>query len=164
MMNPIDIAWFAGIFEADGNGRVNIRPNGTCHGANITVTMIDKECIDRIHARLGIGNVYGPYGPTTAGNLTWRFQITDRQELARICLGIYPLIGPKKGSQIVKIADYLYDHIPRPRNCEHCDGEYTPNGFRGSASRSKYCSPNCVKNAYRKRKKLSQLKAAQEHE
>lgn len=148
-MNPIDIAWFAGIFEADGHGKVN-RSGGT-----ICVTMIDKECIDRMKSRLGIGNVYGPYGPTSAGNSTWRYQITDRQELARICLGIYPLIGPKKGAQIAKIADYLYDHLPRAQICESCGGEYIPNSFRGSASRSKYCKQSCNSKAFRKRRRES---------
>lgn len=159
-MNPIDIAWFAGIFEADGHGKVN-RSGGT-----ICVTMIDKECIDRMSSLLGIGNVYGPYGPTKAGNPTWRFQITDRKELARICLGIYPLLGPKKGAQIAKISEYLYDHLPHPQKCENCKEDFVANTFRGTASRTKYCSTSCLHKAFRKRKKerLSQLKISEQLE
>lgn len=152
-MNPIDIAWFAGIFEADGNARVNVRPDGTSHGCVMSVTMIQKDVIELIKERTGLGTVLGPYGPTSAGNETWRWHCTDQKELARICLAIYPMLGKYKASQISKIADYLYDHLPRARNCDECGEEYTPNSFRGSASRSMYCGQKCTSRAYRARKK-----------
>lgn len=146
-MDPINIAWFAGIFEADGHGKVN-RSGGT-----ICVTMIQKDVIELIYERLQIGKVYGPYGPTSAGNETWRWQCTDRQELARICLGIYPLLGSHKGAQISKIANYLYDHLSKAKNCVECGIEYMPNSFRGSASRSIRCSRTCNSRAYRRKKR-----------
>lgn len=152
-MNPINIAWFAGIFEADGNARVNSRKDGTSHGCIMSVSMIQKDVIELIHARLGIGTVLGPYGPTSAGNPVWRWHCTDQRELARICLAIYPLLGQYKAGQICSIADYLHDHLPRAQNCEHCGDEYMPNPFRGSAKRSKYCKPSCNSKAWKLRQK-----------
>lgn len=152
-MDPINIAWFAGIFEADGNARVNIRTNGTSHGCIMSVTMIQKDVIEMIKERTELGTVLGPYGPTSAGNETWRWHCTDQRELARICLAVYPMLGSYKAGQISSIADYLYDHLPRAKNCIECGIEYMPNPFRGAASRSTRCSSTCNSRAYRRKKR-----------
>lgn len=153
-MDQVNIAWFAGIFEADGNARISSRRDGTVHGCVMSVTMIQKDVLELIKERTGLGYVLGPYGPTSAGNPTYKWQCTDRKELARICLAIYPLLGKYKSGQIETLSEYLYDHLPRMKVCIQCGKGYMPNPFRGSASRSKYCESKCVKKAYKERMKL----------
>lgn len=145
MMDPVDIAWFAGLFEGEGNARV------ARSGGMMTISMTDKDVIDMIPQRIFLGKIYGPYGPTTSGKDVWRWQLTDREGLARLCLAIAPLLGQRRKDQLMIISNYLYDHLSRPQNCINCGIKYTPNNYRGSASRSIYCSSKCNKASWRQR-------------
>ena len=66
-----DLAWAAGFFE--GEGTFYVRRERGKPNATVTLTQVDREPLDRFCEIVGIGKVYGPYGPYS-GNRKPYFQ------------------------------------------------------------------------------------------
>lgn len=49
----MEIAWAAGLFEG----------GGSISGARLQLKMVNEESVRRFNAAVGVGKVYGPYGP-----------------------------------------------------------------------------------------------------
>lgn len=50
---PIEMAWAAGLFEGEGS----------IGAKRLQLKMISEESVRRFGAVIGVGKVYGPYGP-----------------------------------------------------------------------------------------------------
>lgn len=107
MWDSIDIAWMAGIIEGEGCIR-------TRRGLNpsVVVEMTDKDIIDRLHFINNGGSVSERKKKQDHHKQSWSWSLCSRQEVARLLLAIYPLMGQRKQHQISECTDAFL----KPRN------------------------------------------------
>lgn len=107
IMDKIDIAWLAGLIEGEGCIRVhNIR------NPRITVEMTDKDIIDRLQSITESGSIAKRKKKQLHHKQAWTWSLCTREDVARVLLAIYPLMGERKKAQISKCADAFLS----PRN------------------------------------------------
>jgi len=133
---PTDMAWFTGLFVGEGNTRIA----GT--QAVMTISMTTKDTLDQIMERIGVGKLYGPYGPTTRNRPIWRWQVSDMLELRELATAMRPWLDESKTRQVDRVLTFI-DERRKPKVCPVCLSEF---GHR--SLKKKYCSQACNKKAW----------------
>lgn len=96
---PQDWYWLTGIYEGEGSLSRNGKKNG--HGLQLTVTMKDKDTIDRLRSVSGVGSIEGPY---KRDNPNWsdmyRWSVRKREDVFHCIKGMWDNLGLRRKSQI----------------------------------------------------------------
>lgn len=148
MWDQVTIGYLAGLI--DGEGYIKVHK----HGVQISVISTDYDIIERAHDMSGIGTIQGPYFNKNRVKPNWRWCVSPKKDVARLLCAITPLMSERRRmTQILPAAEYISDHIPRPKVCERegCDNVFTPE--EGLQLRRKYCTRACTNKAYKMRKK-----------
>ena len=143
-MNPVDIAWFTGLFE--GEGCFSIEKNGN---TKLAISMTDPDVIDRVKSLFPKCQNMQPIQPkpvrdfysTPKVRYTWR--VSDPDEVRRITEMMLPWLGERRTAK----AQMLLEHLAtRPgtgsfqRNKTHCAQrhEYTPENTMPRSESAQY--------------------------
>jgi len=140
----IEIAWAAGFFDGDGwigiyrPKRAVKYPSQALPHLQLTFTQADRQVLDRFRNAVGVGKVYGPYGPyKQPRSPMWVYRAEWLQAQA-VAAMLWKFLSPVKRRQT---AEALRAHhevhrkgqrkIPRLRT--HCGAghELTPENTRG---------------------------------
>ena len=92
MLSPRDIAWAAGLFE--GEGSFGTRPQGI----TASITMTDRDVIDRFSALFPFGTRYERILPS--GKTAYRWCVTKQSAAAGLMMTLYALMGSRRQSKI----------------------------------------------------------------
>lgn len=107
-MTPTEIAWLAGIVEGEGTILVRGRT-----GVSVKVAMTDEDVVRRLHEVTGVGLLGGPFWSNNSTKPVWRWDLHRGEDVARILLAIYPLMGVRRGARIAEAADRLASRFLR---------------------------------------------------
>jgi hypothetical protein len=160
-LNPIDVAWFAGLFE--GEGCIH-RPNSTvCH---ISIRMTDRDIVERAEALFPMPNGIRCYkqngGLGTKPLYEWN--IARHAEVVRILGLILPYLGTRRTGRALALMEYIANRPGQgsfERNKTHCPKghEYTPeNTYRSPCGRGGRMCRICIQD--RNRRKSSERSEA----
>jgi len=147
IMDSVDIAWVAGIFEGEGT----ISFSGSY--PQIAVSMTDFDVISKLGEVTGLGTItkrrlQEPY------KQQWTWGVWNRRDVARLLCAISPLMGQRRRERIAGAAELLSRRPLKtgPQVTKPC-------GTKAAASRHRYhgekvCGP-CLKAeaAYLRRQK-----------
>lgn len=97
-----EMAWAAGFFDGEGTAYA-YRPEAKARRASLTIAQVDRFVLDRFQRAVGVGKVYGPYGPY-AGNRKPHFQwkSATSADTAAVLRALSPWLSPIKKQQIQK--------------------------------------------------------------
>lgn len=98
--DPFELAWLAGIIE--GEGCIYFVNRRGWRGG-IRVHMTDEDVVRRCLAVTGLGFIYA--GTTPAGRPAWHWNVTRRDDCARLLLALYPLMGKRRQAKIAETAE-----------------------------------------------------------
>ncbi|NJK88108.1 MAG: hypothetical protein HC923_01085 [Myxococcales bacterium] len=94
--------WLAGIYEGEGSITRNGRRGGC--GMQLTVTMKDRDIIERLRMVAGVGTVEGPYRRT---NPKWadmhRWSVRRREDVLYVLNGIWENLGTRRRQQANRV-------------------------------------------------------------
>ncbi len=94
-----DWLWLAGIYEGEGSLTRNGKRDG--HGMQLTVTMEDKDIIDRLATVAGRGTVCGPYKRDNPNwSDMWRWAVRRREDVLYVVNGMWDQLGQRRKAQI----------------------------------------------------------------
>lgn len=143
---PLQIGYIAGL--VDGEGCI-----AKSHGRPLlTVTVTDKDIIERLVAYSGLGTVLGPYKYRSNEKQLWRWNVGKRDDLLMILQAIRPHMCARRVAKIDEALDILNGSIVTESKCRHCSVIFEPDRFKDG--RQKYCSPACGRH-YRYKKALN---------
>lgn len=119
-INREDLAWAAGLFDGEGHthGPLQRRTRKTGRTPpRIDICQIDRFVLDRFQSSvLGLGKIYGPYGPYQPRRSVWWRFVTNRFEHSQavICL-LWPWLSPLKKQQSKEaLASFYAAPVGRP--------------------------------------------------
>lgn len=145
-MDTIDIAWVAGVVEGEG---ALCATSG--NSSELKVLMTDEDVIRRLHAVTGLGNVNGPIHHKNGGKPLFAWKVSNKRDLARILLAIYPLLGKRRQGQVATLADRLMRlrgrGEPYCRVCGAADWYVYPN-------RNRQCRPCALRLVHARKQRL----------
>lgn len=87
------MAWAAGLFEGEGT----ITYMTKSRRARLAVKMTDEEAVRRFESSIGVGKVYGPYGPykSQLGNLPTWYWAADGNAAVEAADKLLPWLGSR---------------------------------------------------------------------
>lgn len=107
IMDAIDIAWFAGIFEGEGTIYLNDRGGKSKPSPIMRVRMCDEDIINRIQQVTGVGTVIKETNLTVNRKTIYVWQTGNKRNIARLLLAIAPLLGDRRKNRILELSDHL---------------------------------------------------------
>lgn len=117
-LDPLAIAWAAGIIEGEGSIQAAVRKTRRdAHGENIAirvrVVMTDLDTVTKLRDVFGIGRVL-PYRNTKGlgTKQLHRWDASARGDITLVCDAIYPWMGERRRAQIDRLRDLLASHPP----------------------------------------------------
>jgi hypothetical protein len=77
--------------------------------------MIHEESVRRVHAAIGLGKVYGPYGPYTSqfGSKPVFMWVVDQDEVAEAIELLRPHLSEWAAKRLDRTADERINDVPR---------------------------------------------------
>jgi len=116
------LAWAAGFFDGEGSMVAGTKRQRSVAYAQIGQS--DRQVLDRFCAAVGVGKVYGPYGPyKTSGNaLATKPHFTYRTrgygEAQQVVCALWQWLGDEKREQAVRALRQVqqYPAVPQRRN------------------------------------------------
>ncbi|MCA1843275.1 MAG: hypothetical protein LC792_08815 [Actinobacteria bacterium] len=114
-MDMVDIAWLAGLVEGEGT---IVLPSAYPNSVALTVFMTDQDVLLHALDVTEAGSVRGPYFDKRPGSKRkpiYKWSVTGRQEVARILLAIYPLMGERRKQRIADATMRLANNRARMR-------------------------------------------------
>ncbi len=135
-MEPVDIAWAAGLFEGEGCITTFEQSHNALPLIRLQIIMTDRDVLERFCLIVNCGRVsderrFGRehYKPT------YVWQIGNRFDVERILLAFKPWLCQRRGAK----ADLVLAEIARlDRNCKNCGI-----GFRATRMDMQCCSVQC---------------------
>lgn len=114
IMTDAEIGYLAGII--DGEGWLGVAKDNRYGGLGtprITVGMTDEDVILRLQSMTGVGNIHvRPAGEN--GNKAFHvWNVTNRDDVARVLLAITPLMSERRKGRIAKLAGLLSEQHQR---------------------------------------------------
>lgn len=113
-------AWFAGLFEGEGCGKIETRSGRQYVGLEITMT--DEDVLVQVHEWFG-GNLSGPYQKKkmdgTPAKPQWRWGVRNPQDVATVIEGIRPWMKNRRGSKLDEIVAAIANKTPYKPTEEH---------------------------------------------
>lgn len=149
MWDQLTIGYLAALIDGEGHikrGKV---------GVMLSVTSTDFDIVERAYLMSEIGTIQGPY-KLKSGKERWMWAVTKKSDVARLLCAITPLMSERKRlTQILPVAEYLSNHIPRVKICVVCGTEFIPE--EGSQLRKIYCKQACNRKAYKARVRQAKM-------
>ena len=106
LWDTVDIAWLAGVLE--GECCFSYKSSGSV----VVVVRTDQDIIERLREPTGIGTINGPVAPQKSHHKpSWRWQVSQKQDVARLLLAVYPLMGERRKATIAKLTDRLAQEV-----------------------------------------------------
>lgn len=108
IMDPVDIAWVAGIVEGEGH----LFQHRDKRVFGITVNMTDLDICQRLAEVTGMGTVSQGRIPAPGKKTLYTWQVSKRTDALRLFLAIAPLLGARRRERLSGLlasmpADYL---------------------------------------------------------
>jgi hypothetical protein len=116
-LDPISVAWAAGIIEGEGHIQARYRSGPSTYGKNIAikvrVVMTDRDVVEKLCQVFGVGKV-SPYFPTTGlgKKPLYRWDAASRDAVVLVCDAIYPWMGTRRRRQIDQLRQLLAEYPP----------------------------------------------------
>lgn len=113
-----DLAWLAGLLEADGCFGVYTRRAGRS-GALQTVirvqlVMADEDVVRAAHSTAGIGTFVGPFRPN--GNVKWqpvyRWQVGRRDHVYALIVALWPWLHARRRERVMAMIQHYASTSP----------------------------------------------------
>lgn len=102
-MDPVEAAWFAGLFEGEGCITRTTRHNrwgDDLYYYTLKVNMTDEDVVRKISRVTGYSSLYGPHQPRGSGTKPyWVWECQNRAEMIRILTAIRPHLGQRRGER-----------------------------------------------------------------
>ena len=118
--------WVAGVYEGEGSlvNNSTVYKNGA-RACALTVTMSDKDIIEKLKETTGVGNIQGPYSghrnnlikrPVKAKDL-YRWSVYKKDDILFVVKGIYENLGQRRKEQVERVLKraHLWDQLPSSR-------------------------------------------------
>lgn len=104
-MSQVDIAWAAGLIEGEGSFSCSRR-----NRPFIQIQMCDKDVLEQIQQRTGMGNVTGPYAGSQGLGVgprkpTYSWKVYKQRDVWRLLLAIAPLLSERRRARIMELAN-----------------------------------------------------------
>lgn len=103
-MDSIDCAWVAGIL--DGEGCFTFVNQQTTVTPLISVAMSDFDTIERLLEVTGVGHITEYKVPSGRKPMS-RWCVSNRRDVARILLAIYPLMSRRRQGRIAELTEVV---------------------------------------------------------
>ena len=112
-MTSEDIAWVAGIFEADGSLYVDKNGKGGTAFPCLAIGMTDEDTIQKLKTTIGVGDVQGPYpGATDNRKPYWRYRLRNKDAVEKLCELMLPWLSKRRTAKVHEILHFI-DMSPR---------------------------------------------------
>lgn len=129
MIDPIDAAWLAGIIEGEGTFTLN-----SGKYVQVSVMMADRDIVERCRQVSGLGTVNGPIDHPRSRKPLFTWDVSNKRDIARLLLLIYPLLGERRRARVAEIVGPLSAlrgrDEARCRSCGEMDWYRYPSGVR----------------------------------
>jgi hypothetical protein len=107
-----EFAWAAGLYEGEGS----------CverkYGWTLVVPSTDHDVLERFHAAVGCGKVFGPYQPKRPGSKrVWKWMCSDKAGIERFGERIFPMLMPRRRMQVQRALDHVATVKGRRSSC-----------------------------------------------
>jgi hypothetical protein len=96
-IDPMNLAWVAGIIEGEGSFMVKHRGNSPT--AEVSISMTDEDVLLRVQRVTGLGRLYGPY-VRGRSKPTWYWRISRINDCILFGELMWPLMGQRRKAQI----------------------------------------------------------------
>lgn len=96
-LDPLDIAWLAGLFEGEGCIHVGGK---TGNRTRLTVNMTDADVVTRCRDLTGVGSLRWREHPQWKPQLIW--SVSHRRDVARLLLAMVPLLGERRRAKALE--------------------------------------------------------------
>ena len=105
-----DIVWAAGLFE--GEGSITFDRNNQ-HTRKLSMSMTDKDVMERFVDVVGYGNLRGPYRYEKSGNKLpyWQWAFSKKKEVVRILKMFLPYFGKRRSERAIEAITHLNEII-----------------------------------------------------
>ena len=102
MRSRENLAWAAGLFEGEGSFSLNrTGDNLRCQAA---VAMTDEDTVVRFRDILGVGKVYGPYGPYAGSKkVFWRWHVYSAEHVQAVAAMLWPWLGDRRRTRATEV-------------------------------------------------------------
>ena len=105
-----DAAYFAGLYEGEGSISVNNKVRGTSVQLQLVIDSTDREVLEALRVRIGLGRVYGPYQhkpnpQRMARKPMYRFVINRKGELVEAIEMMWPWLGSRRRAQLTRAVE-----------------------------------------------------------
>lgn len=101
MAKKLELAWAAGFY--DGEGCCTFHSSGRL--ARICISQNDTEVLERFQSAVGLGKIYGPYGPykgrSSKARYDWVVHRVD--EVVKVADLLWPFLSSTKQDQFNRI-------------------------------------------------------------
>ena len=100
-MDPVDVAWLAGLLEGEGSFMRLKRQGGRPDHGRVSVFMTDRDVLERVVAITGCGNVRQVVNRGNLGSKPIFCWMTSRlRDVETICLAVRPFMGVRRTAAI----------------------------------------------------------------
>ena len=103
LINRENLAWAAGFTDGEGCFCITRSSEGHVRGRTVfSIGQVDRQALDRFKQIVGIGKIYGPYGPyggTQATHPHFRFDVYGFEQVQAITALLWTWLGPVKKAQ-----------------------------------------------------------------
>ena len=150
MATPEEVAWAAGLFEGEGTFVFSAQR------ARASMASTDEDVLRRFHVIVGVGGI-GPVSPRKPHHKpAWQWWANGAE--AEIVFNLLsPWLGRRRlarGASVVAARRRAIAALACERKCVHCGSAFEPRVTR-SASKVRYCSPNCLNEAKNGRRRVA---------
>lgn len=136
-MRTADLYWAAGIME--GEGYFGSRSNGI----TVTVSMTDKDVIDKFHSIFGFGSRKSRDLPSGKTAYTW--SVTNQAQASGLMMTLFSLMGERRQAQIKECLGAWLDRGPKRKFWTHCSHGHQLEGDNlRIIQEGKYAKRRCV--------------------
>jgi|ERR1035437_3510226 hypothetical protein len=107
----LELAWAAGFWDGEGYTQLRDRdPKDNPRNRKawqMTVSQIERTTLDRFLAAVGVGKVYGPYGPYQVNRqVYWNWTVSSKENCRIAADKMWPYLSEPKRLQIVNTGLY----------------------------------------------------------
>lgn len=141
VMDSIDAAWFAGLFEGEGN----IQNAKGSNGVVLRINMTDLDILERVQKVTDAGNIYGPFKNGDKGvKPIWHWAIQYSPDVVRLLQIMRPFFGERRGQRADEALSRLAQVQQRSRQT-HELVHGTLGGYQKHIRRGEKPCPECKK-------------------
>ena len=97
MSKATDIAWCAGLFEGEGTVVYGASHKGPLR---IKISSTDRDVLDLMRERSGVGSVSGPYEPNGFGKKPFHLWAANGHEAVGLLRKMQPLLGSRRSATV----------------------------------------------------------------